>query len=224
MWYRNEEFDQSGLKINPFHTIVSPRPIAWVSTLSEDGVPNLAPYAYFNAVSIDPDMIMISFCNRGQAHVEQFGFELNAPKDTFANISATREFCISMPTYEQAEQVNCTAWNLKPEVSEWIQCEVEMEPSYTIAPPRVKGSPVAIECVVHDLISLPPATPARLTTTLCIGLIKATYIDDQYIVDDRLNLSGVTTIGRLGFVDYCTVSDENIFTLQRPDRYSKRNY
>ncbi len=213
------EWNKQGLKYNPFHTIVAPRPIGWASTLSNEGELNLSPFAYFNAINTDPEQVMLSISNRGHMHKEKFGFEINSLKDTLKNILDTKEFVINLVTKELVDAMNKSSENYTPEINEFAQSGVTPEPSMVVKPPRVKETPIALECKLWKSITLPQ--DGDVGTTMVIGTVVNTYINDDMVVDGVLDMKKTTTIGRLGGRDYCYVNGENTFQLTRPDNYTK---
>ncbi|MCH8629026.1 flavin reductase family protein [Arsenicicoccus piscis] len=118
---------------------VVPRPIAWVSSRSATGVDNLAPHSFFTVVSADPPMV--SFTSVGR-------------KNTLDNVEATREFVVNVASEPMFEVINATSTDYPPDVSEFDAEGVEREASVTVAPPRVADSPVALECVLHQVIPM----------------------------------------------------------------------
>lgn len=115
---------------------VVPRPIAWVSSCSADGVDNLAPHSFFTVVSTDPAMLAFTSVGR---------------KDTLDNIEATGEFVVNVAAGPLSRVVNGTSADYPPEVAEFDAEGVEREPSLTVAPPRVAASPIAFECRLHEV-------------------------------------------------------------------------
>lgn len=219
MEFGHNEWQTRGLRYNPFHTIVAPRPIGWTSTINSSGEANLAPFAYFNAVNTNPEQVMLGISNRGHMHKEKYGFELNSSKDTLANILDTREFVINLVTKELAHAMNKSSENYGPGVNEFEKSGVTTEDSRVVKPPRVKETPIALECRLWRSITLPQN--GDIGTTMLIGDVVSTYIRDDLIVDGVLDIKRITTIGRLGGRDYCHVSKENTFQLTRPDNYTK---
>lgn len=218
MNYEYGDWKGKGLKYNPFHTIVAPRPIGWTSTLDAEGGLNLSPFAYFNAINTQPEQIILSISNRGPGHLK-FGFDINSPKDTLKNILDTEEFVVNLVTKELVEAMNKSSENFAPNIDEFAQCGVTPEPSKLVKPPRVKETPIALECKLWKSIKLPQDN--EVGTTMIIGTVVNTYINDSMIVDDVLDMKQTTTIGRLGGLDYCYVDQKNTFQLTRPDNYTK---
>jgi flavin reductase (DIM6/NTAB) family NADH-FMN oxidoreductase RutF len=126
MFYEPDK-NNHGLRFNPFKSICVPRPIAWVSSLSLDGVANLAPFSQFTNLSFDPPMVVIS---------ARFG------TDTARNVNATSEFVVNMATYEMKDAVNATSAVVPAEIDEAALAGLEMLPSTLVKPKRVAASPV----------------------------------------------------------------------------------
>jgi flavin reductase (DIM6/NTAB) family NADH-FMN oxidoreductase RutF len=114
-------------------SVVVPRPIAWVSSLSADGVRNLAPHSFFTVASAEPPIV---------------SFTSVRTKDSLRNIRATGEFVVNLATRPLAEQVNRTGTDFPPDVDELALAGLTAAPSLLVAPPRVAESPVALECVL----------------------------------------------------------------------------
>src|SRR5918997_4641969 len=132
-----KDFDPAELSSRDFHrlltAVVVPRPIAWVSTRSADGVDNLAPHSFFTISSVQPPVVQ---------------FTSVGAKDSLRNAVATGEFVVSLCPEELVEQVNLTGTDYPADVSEYDAIGLTREPSTKVAPPRVAESPVALECRV----------------------------------------------------------------------------
>lgn len=187
-----------GLKHDPFKALVAPRPIGWISTLGKDGVVNLAPYSFFNAISDNPHYVMFSSLNR---------------KDSQRNAEETGEFVCSLATWDLREQMNKTSASVGPEVDEMALTGLTPAPSQLVKPPRVAESPVAFECKYYKSMELPPDT-GRGIYTMVVGRVVGIYIDDKAINDGMVDTGKLKPIARLGYMDYSVV--DNTFTLQRP--------
>src|SRR5271163_5126580 len=129
---------------------VAPRPIAWVSTLSASGQPNLAPFSFFNAVSVKPPLLGFSPSMRSSKKSEPSGKAGGEHKDTLRNIRETREFVVNIVTFELAEAMNLTSGEYDASVNEFELAKVTPEPSKVVRPPRVAESPVSFECKLHQ--------------------------------------------------------------------------
>jgi flavin reductase (DIM6/NTAB) family NADH-FMN oxidoreductase RutF len=201
MYYDTLE-NKHGLPHDPFKALAVPRPIGWVSTVSKDGVCNLAPYSYFNAVSDRPHYVVI-----GSAGV----------KDTLRNIRDTGEFVCSLATYELRNHMNITSAAVPHGVDEFPLAGLTAIKSHFVAPPRVKESPAAFECKLFQIIDLPGAGKYGQSSTLIIGLVVGIYIDDRFIVDGRVDTAAMQPIARLGYMDYSAVRADTMFTINRPE-------
>lgn len=160
---------------------VVPRPIAWVSTRSPDGVDNLAPHSFFTVVSTDPPMLAFTSVGR---------------KDTLRNIEATGEFVVNVAPEPLFEVVNATGTQYPPGTGEFDAVGVEREASLTVAPPRVAASPVAFECRLHEV---------RPTGNcfVVVGLVVHAALDDAVATGDlprhpHVDVRALNPLSRLG--------------------------
>ena len=188
-----------GLALDPFKALVAPRPIGWISTLGRNGVVNLAPYSFFNAVSEDPHFVM--FASGGR-------------KDSQRNAEETGEFVCSLATYELREAMNKTSASVGPDVDEMRLAGLTPAPSRLVAPPRVNESPVAFECRYWRTIALPGRNGGPSTHAIVLGQVVGVHIADEVIVDGRVDVTRVKPIARLGYGDYAVIDE--VFTLPRP--------
>ncbi len=193
-----------GFRYNPLKACVVPRPIGWISTTSDRGVVNLAPFSFFNLLSYDPPFVMFS----AGVHEADGG-----RKDTVLNVEATGEFVYSMATWAQRDQMNETARIVTRGVDEMTTVGLEPLPSRLVRPPRVQGSPVHFECKLHQIVRLPGRTPVA-DHQLVIGQVVAVHIDDAVVTaDGRVDVLRMKPIARLGYQDYAAV--EAIFQLAK---------
>ncbi|HEX9701240.1 MAG TPA: flavin reductase family protein [Rhodospirillales bacterium] len=203
MFYKTD--GPHGLPHNPFLSLIVPRPIGWISSISARGVVNLAPYSYFNGVAGNPPMVMFASSGR-QPH---------GPKDSLANIEATGEFVCNMATWDLRQQVSLTSAPVPPEVDEFELAGIETEPAELVRPPRVKGSPVHLECRHHATVDLPcPGKDKGERNAICIGHVIGIHIDDAFLKDGLVDVARIRPLARLGYQDYTTVTE--IFTMVRP--------
>jgi flavin reductase (DIM6/NTAB) family NADH-FMN oxidoreductase RutF len=191
-----------GLKYDPFKALIAPRPVGWISTVSRDGVANLAPYSFFNAVSEKPAYVVF-----GSAGV----------KDSLANIRETGEFVCSLATYDLRHQMNMTSASVPHGVDEFALGGLTAAKSNLVKPPRVKESPVAFECRHFQTIDLPPNPGAKSGYHMVIGLVVGIHIDDRYIRNGLVDTAAMRPIARLGYMDYAVVTPETTFTIDRPN-------
>jgi len=173
-------------------SVIVPRPIAWISTISKDGTYNVAPFSYFAGVSSEPPVVAISI---GRKETKETG-----------------EFVINMVTLETVEKMNITALPFEENIDEFKEAGLTPIPSSVVKAPRVKESPVNIECRKFEIIEIGK-----------MGLILGEILK-VHVRDDILNEKGyvdtrkLEIVGRLGGADYCIITEENTFTLKRPDK------
>ena len=206
MFYRPK--DGHGLPHNPFNAIVAPRPIGWISSLAADGSVNLAPYSFFNAVSYTPPQVLFSPGPRPHRKHEDYD-----PKDSLANIEATKEFVASVATYELREAMNATAVDGPPEVDEFDYAGVSKAPSELVKPPRVAESPIHLECVYLQSVPL-KSLPGYGPNTLVIGEVVGVHIDERVLTDGLIDTKKLRPIARLGYMDYAVIDET--FEMLRP--------
>jgi len=193
-----------GLRYDPFKSCVIPRPIGWISTVSRDGVHNLAPYSQFQMLSFDPPYVMFSAGQNSRGR----------KKDTVANAEQTGEFVWNMATYELREAVNKSAEEVAPEVDEFDLSGVTKAPSRAVRPCRVAESPVHFECVYHQTLRL-PGNSMISTSDVVFGRVIGIHINDDVITSDgRVDVLKIRPIARLGYHDYTSV--ESIFEMIIP--------
>jgi flavin reductase (DIM6/NTAB) family NADH-FMN oxidoreductase RutF len=185
---------------DPLTALVVPRPIGWISTVGRNGIVNLAPYSFFNAVAGNPPFVM--FSSAGVKHSQ-----LNAEQ--------TGEFVASLAIYELREELNITSAMVGAEVSEPELAQLEMAPSIAVKPPRVKQSPTALECRYVKTVELPGPGGKPHSFSIVIGEVVGIYIDDRVIMNGIVDLSRARPIARLGYLDQYTVVD-TIFKMTRP--------
>lgn len=188
-----------GLEHDPFKALVAPRPIGWISTLGPDGVVNLAPYSFFNAISDKPPYVMFSSAGR---------------KDSLRNAEETGEFVCSLATYDLRDQMNATSASVAPDVDEMTLAGLTAAPSRLVKPPRVAESPVAFECKYAKTVDLPTHNGAANQYAVVIGSVVGIHIDKSAIVDGRVDVTRLRPIARLGYMDYAVV--DSVFSLERP--------
>ena len=183
---------------------IVPRPIAWVSSLSKDGKPNLAPFSYFNAVSADPPVLMFS----SGMHTA------NRPKDTLVNIEATEEFVVNIVTEAVVEAMNTSAVVAPYGVNEFEFAGVIEAPSQTVKAPRVSESPVQFECSLMDIYRIG-------NNSVVFGRIKHIHVADEVLLESyKIDPEALRPVGRLAGTTYARVRD--LFDLVRP-KYKPEN-
>lgn len=176
----------SGRNVYPLlGALVIPRPIAWVSTRSADGVDNLAPHSFFTVVSTDPPIVVVS--SMGE-------------KDTVRNARETGEFVVCGSPGDQIEAINLTAVEFPAHVSEFDAVGLTREPSLMVRPPRVAESPYALECRLVEI--------HQLGNGLVIyGEVVCIAIDASVMVDNRVVAARLNPVARLGGADWSLLGD-----------------
>jgi flavin reductase (DIM6/NTAB) family NADH-FMN oxidoreductase RutF len=182
---------------------VAPRPIAWVSTLS-DGHLNLAPFSFFNVVSAKPPLLGFSPSLRqieGQA----------APKDTLRNVRATGEFVVNVVTFAVAEAMNLTSGEYDHSVDEFALAKLTTRPSQIVRPPQVAEAMVSFECKLNRIIDF-GTEPG--SSSLVIGEIVCVHMEEEVLKEGRLDANSLDLIGRMGGIQYSRTTER--FELKRP--------
>ncbi len=201
MFYDTLE-NKHGLKHDPFKALAVPRPIGWISSQSRDGIVNLAPYSFFNAVGDRPHYVVF-----GSAGM----------KDTLRNVTDSGEFVCNLATYDLRHHMNMTSASVPYGVSEFAIGGLTAAPCEMVKVPRIKEAAAAFECRLHQTLDLPGAGKYKGTYTLVIGLVVGIHIDDQYIKDGLIDTGAMKPIARLGYMDYAVVTPETMFTINRPE-------
>jgi flavin reductase (DIM6/NTAB) family NADH-FMN oxidoreductase RutF len=164
-------------------SVVVPRPIAWVSTLSADGVPNLAPHSFFTVACVRPPMVQFTSVGR---------------KDSLTNVEATGEFVVNFAAERLVEQVNATGTSFPPEVDEFAAVGLTTAPARTVAVPRVAESPVAIECTLHTTLTLGDCT-------VVIGQVRHIAVEASVVEGNHPEITRLRPLARLGRDEWSTL-------------------
>ena len=181
---------------------VTPRPIAWVSTRSREGVDNLAPFSFFQVISDEPPTLMVNVGNRADGSL----------KDTLRNVQETGELVIQLVGFAQADAMNASSANLAHGQSEFLHCAIATQVSQRVAPLRVLGAPVAFECRVAEIQPYPRQAPS---CHLIFAEVLLAHVDDAVLdADGRIDPLKLDLVGRLGGSAYSSTRD--IFRMQRP--------
>tara|TARA_B100001750_G_C15497780_1_gene595290 strand:+ start:217 stop:834 length:618 start_codon:yes stop_codon:yes gene_type:complete len=192
------------LRENPLNAIVIPRPIGWISTISISGIPNLAPYSFFNAVAYEPPQVM--FASTGNHRDGRF-------KDAVVDAQTTGEFVINIATARLSKKMNATAVPAPPDIDEFEYAGLTKAPSSIVKCPRVAESPLHLECKYtysHNILSKYDNKP----NIVVFGEVVGIHIDDEVIVEGLIDVLKVNPIGRLGYLDFVEVN--NKFSMKRP--------
>lgn len=182
--------------------VVTPRPIAWVTTVSPAGVINLAPFSFFNVFGANPPVVVFSPTNKRDG----------TKKDTLNNVIASGEFVVNVSVANLAEQVNLTSRELPPDQSEIELAGLHTTASVRVKPPRVTEAPAALECKVRQII---PMGDGPIAGNLVIGEVVMIHVaDDVLDAAGRPDPRKLRTVARLGGDSWCHTSD--LFELKRP--------
>ncbi len=175
--------------------MVVPRPIFLVSTLSQSGSRNLAPYSLSNIVCYTPPMVFLTPMRKNGG----------GKKDTSVNIEQTQEFVINMVTDDMAQQMTITSRFYPPEVDEFQMSGLTPVPSDLVKPYRVAESPFNLECRLTQIIPL--GDPADITADMILGKILRVHIDDKYYSEGVVDTTSAHLIGRMGLGFYTRTRD-----------------
>jgi flavin reductase (DIM6/NTAB) family NADH-FMN oxidoreductase RutF len=182
--------------------VVTPRPIAWVTTVDAEGRVNLAPFSFYNAFSANPPVVVFSPTLRRDG----------TPKDTLLNVQTTGEFVLNAAVEELAEQMNLTSKELPHGESEADLAGLTLVPSVKVRPPRVAASPVHMECKLRQIV---PLGNGPVAGNLVIGEVLLLHVEDR-VLDERgrVDPRKLRTIARLGGDYYMRTSE--LFEMKRP--------
>ncbi|SFK51229.1 flavin reductase family protein [Shimia haliotis] len=191
-----------GLPHNPFNALITPRPIAWVSTQDANGVRNLAPYSFFNGTSYTPPQVM--FASTGTKPDQSEG------KDSLANIRETGVFCINIVEEAMRDAMNASTTTFEKDVDEFDRAGLEAAQCDTIDCPRLVGAPASMECRMTQIVE-----QLGENNFIIMGEVTGIHMRDDCIVDGIFDVTTFRPLARLGYRDYSVV--DNTFTLARPD-------
>jgi flavin reductase (DIM6/NTAB) family NADH-FMN oxidoreductase RutF len=184
---------------DPTTSLVVPRPIGWISSISPAGVVNLAPYSYFNLIASHPPFVM---------------FSSNTRKHTQNYSQAGGEFVFNLATYDLRTEMNISGGEYPEGVSEPDLAKLAMAPSRFVKPPRVARSPIALECLYVQTVPLVSSSGKKQNYEVVFGEVVNVHIDDAVIVDGMIDMSRLRAIARLGYRGDYTVVD-HIFEMKR---------
>ncbi len=183
--------------------LVVPRPIAFVSSLSADGVGNLAPFSFFTMGGLNPPSLAFCPVNTREGRV----------KDTVQNIEATGEYVVNLVSRTMAEAANEASRAFEPGIDEFDQVNCTRVQSSIVKPPRVAESPAAMECRLFEILR---HGEGALASNYIVGEVLAIHIDENFLADGLPDTGAMDLVGRLGGDDYVRLSPEALFPLARP--------
>ncbi|MCQ4040532.1 flavin reductase family protein [Streptantibioticus rubrisoli] len=183
------DFDPETMDRQSFYRLLTatvvPRPIAWVSTVSGDGVANLAPHSFFTIASVQPPIVQFTSVGR---------------KDSLLNVEETGEFVVNFAPEQLFEQINATATDFPRGVSEFDEVGVAREPSARVKPPRVAASPVALECELHSTLRFGDST-------VVFGRVVHAAVSEAVLNDGHPEVREMRPLSRLGKDEWGTFGD-----------------
>ena len=194
--------DGHGLAHDPLNSIVGPRPIGWISSVSAAGVVNLAPYSFFNLFNYKPPLL---------------GFSSIGWKDSVQNVDDTHEFVWNLATRDLADAMNATSADVSPEVDEFTISGLTSLPSELVSAPRVAEAPVSFECRVADVHRLRDAARNTVDAWLVIGEVMMIHIADDLLADGVYDTALARPILRGGGgSEYFEINPASRFDMRRP--------
>ncbi len=200
MFYRTS--GDRPLKRDPLTAIVSPRPIAWITTRGTDGQVNLAPYSFFTAVAYTPPQVIVA--SVGNKPDRAVG------KDSFAQASATGVLCINIAGHDDREALNASSAPFPADVNEAAHLGLELAECEMIGCPRLAHAPASLECRLTQVIELEGEA-----NRLMVARIEAVHLRDDCIDEDgRFDVTRFKPLTRLGYSDFGAI--ETVFRLPRP--------
>lgn len=182
---------------------IIPRPIAFVTTLSSEGVVNAAPFSFFNIVTANPPMIAVSVQRRGVVQ-----------KDTARNAISASEFVVHISDESYVEAINATAASLPPDESEVVLAGLTTIPSDSISVPGIAEARIRMECVLEQALQLGGTADAP-ACDLLIGRVVRFHVDDNLIDKGRIHANELKPVSRLAGSDYAKLGEQ--FSMDRPE-------
>lgn len=176
--------------------LVVPRPIGWVSTVSANGVPNLAPHSFYNLVSGAPPILHFTSSPGAQG-----------AKDSLQNVRDTGEFVLNVVSAELAEAMNATSADCPPEVDEFRLAGLEAAPSVRVRPPRVAAAKATLECRFRQELTFGEGT-------MVFGDVVHVHVDGSVLSNGRIDQERLRPVARLAGSQYSLI--EKVFTMKRP--------
>ena len=190
--------------IDPYKSLIFPRPIGWISSVSKKGIPNLAPYSYFNALADDPPQVMFSSVTLTNS---------NGYKDSLTNILSTKEFVVNFATSKTRNQMNLSSIDAPVDVDEFTFTKLQKRKSKLVKVPSVAESPVNLECKLLKTVKL--KSNSKKHGIVVIGEVIGIFIDNKFINKGRVDSSAMRYVARMGYSEYTTVSSK--FKMKRPN-------
>ncbi|MEW6056466.1 MAG: flavin reductase family protein [Bdellovibrionota bacterium] len=179
-------------------SVIVPRPIAFVSTVNKNGVPNAAPFCFFMGVTPAPPTIAFSVIRRG-----------DQKKDTIRNIETSRDFVINIVDEHLSQSMNMASGSYPPDMSEFDVTGLTSVPSEIVSAPRISESPIHLECKLKTIIEL-----GDVPASLVIGEVVCFHVRENLMLDGKIDVKKLRAIGRMEENIYVRATD--IFEMIRP--------
>lgn len=180
---------------------ITPRPIAWVSTVSADGVDNIAPYSFFTVASVNPPVLSVTQVNPRDKQ----------NKDTLTNLLANKECVVNIVSEQQVEKMNQSCANYLSSISEFVAANIESTVSQTVKPLSVASSKIRYECTLREVISISEQPAGGQMMLLDV---VGVYIDDTVLMNGYIDPGALKSVGKLGGDEFTKTTD--IFSIKRP--------
>ncbi len=190
-----------GLPHNPFNAVITPRPIAWISTRDTNGRDNLAPYSFFNGVAYAPPQVM--FASTSAKADRDMG------KDSLDNINTTGVFCVHIVDEALTNAMNVSSGAYPREVDEFDQAGLKKTPCTLINCARITAAPAALECKLTKITRLPGDE-----NHVCFGEVIGVHLNETCMVDGIFDPTPKGILARMGYRNYAVVREQ--FALKRP--------
>ncbi len=200
IFFEPHKRDRTQFPHDVFKGLIIPRPIGWISTMSRAGALNLAPYSYFNGMSSWPQIV---------------AFASETPKDSHHFAVESGEFTWSVATWDLRDKMNLTSAGLPRGESEFAHAGLATAPSRIVKPPRVAGSPAALECKVTQVLELKDLEGRATGGAVVFGQVVGIHLDEGIVKDGKVDAVAMRPIARCGYHDYAVV--ERVFSLTRPE-------
>ncbi|MEM7289003.1 MAG: flavin reductase family protein [Pseudomonadota bacterium] len=192
MFFTPDARDKKLLPHDPVKAIVVPRPIGWISTVSEEGIANLAPYSFFNAVGGVPPIVM---------------FSSEGLKDSARNAVQSGEFVCNFVSRDLEREMNETSTPAPAGVSEFDHVGIERGTCNLVAAPRVAAAKAAFECKVTSVVDIIDIHGEKTGAITVFGQVVGVHIDEAAISDGRFDLNIAKPVSRLGYLDFGYIDD-----------------
>jgi flavin reductase (DIM6/NTAB) family NADH-FMN oxidoreductase RutF len=197
--------EKSPLPYSPFKSCTVPRPIGWLSSISKDGVENIAPYSQWQNLTFDPPMVMFAANH----------YPDGRRKDTVINAETTGWFVWNMATWALREAVNISAMALEPGESEFDRLDVTRVPAELSKVPMVAESPAHFECRYISTHRLPGNSPVGSIDVVYAQVERIHIADGALTSDGKVDIAAIKPIARMGYYDYAVITET--FEMRVPD-------